>query len=233
MVVVGAVVVDGVVLAVGALVDGVVVDGADVVVAVDEVAVDVVAQATATIASATNVIAGRIDSSESAYILICARRAECVLFRSSNKPCARYTASKMTPTREPYCGRPNFPPRPARPTLCSFHSPRQDKRVKKLTVLLLTCSGALPAISYTVGMSEGGDAPDMRTYELMTIHRPELAEEDVRKETAGLEAFLSGAGATVSETDFWGKRRFAYEIDKVNEGYYTVMTFHGRAWPCG
>lgn len=67
----------------------------------------------------------------------------------------------------------------------------------------------------------------MRTYELMTIHRPELAEEDVRKETAGLEAFLSGAGATVTETDFWGKRRLAYEIDKVNEGYYTVMTFEG------
>ena len=65
----------------------------------------------------------------------------------------------------------------------------------------------------------------MRTYELMTIHRPELAEEDVRKETAGLEAFLAGAGPTVSETDFWGKRRFAYEIDKVKEGYYTVMTF--------
>ena len=68
----------------------------------------------------------------------------------------------------------------------------------------------------------------MRTYELMTIHRPELAEEDVRKETAGLEAFLSGAGATVSKTDFWGKRRFAYEIDKVNEGYYTVMTFQAE-----
>ena len=68
----------------------------------------------------------------------------------------------------------------------------------------------------------------MRTYELMTIHRPELAEEDVRKETAGLEAFLSGAGANVTETDFWGKRRFAYEIDKVKEGYYTVMTFDGE-----
>ena len=68
----------------------------------------------------------------------------------------------------------------------------------------------------------------MRTYELMTIHRPELAEEDVRKETAGLEAFLNGAGASVSDTDFWGKRRFAYEIDKVNEGYYTVMTFQAE-----
>lgn len=68
----------------------------------------------------------------------------------------------------------------------------------------------------------------MRTYELLTIHRPELAEDEVRKETAGVEAFLSGAGATVTGTDFWGKRRFAYEIDKVKEGYYTVMTFQGE-----
>ena len=69
----------------------------------------------------------------------------------------------------------------------------------------------------------------MRTYELMTIHRPELAEEDVRKETAGLEAFLNGAGASVSDTDFWGKRRFAYEIDHIREGYYSVLTFNGES----
>ena len=68
----------------------------------------------------------------------------------------------------------------------------------------------------------------MRTYELMTIHRPELAEEDVQKETAGLEAFLTGAGASVSDTDFWGKRRLAYEIDKVHEGFYTIMTFQAE-----
>jgi small subunit ribosomal protein S6 len=65
----------------------------------------------------------------------------------------------------------------------------------------------------------------MRTYELMTIHRPALEEDDVRTKVTELQSFLEGAGATVTSTDIWGKRRFAYEIDHLNEGYYTVVTF--------
>lgn len=68
----------------------------------------------------------------------------------------------------------------------------------------------------------------MRTYELMTIHRPELAEADARRESQVLKSFLQEADASVEEIDFWGKRRLAYEIDKVREGYYTVVTFQGE-----
>lgn len=69
----------------------------------------------------------------------------------------------------------------------------------------------------------------MRTYELMTIFRPELAESDVRSEVATVEAALTSLGATVSSSDFWGKRRFAYEIKHLHEGYYSVVTFEGDA----
>lgn len=64
----------------------------------------------------------------------------------------------------------------------------------------------------------------MRTYELMMIHRPEMTEPDVRTQIGELEAAIAGAGE-VKDTDFWGKRRFAYEIDHVNEGYYSVVQF--------
>ncbi|MCY4623020.1 MAG: 30S ribosomal protein S6 [bacterium] len=69
----------------------------------------------------------------------------------------------------------------------------------------------------------------MRTYELMTIHRPELVEADARRESQVLKNFLHGADASVLEIDFWGKRRLAYEIDKAREGYYTVITFKGES----
>lgn len=68
----------------------------------------------------------------------------------------------------------------------------------------------------------------MRVYELMTIHRPDLAEEDFRSKVTEIEAFLGNRGATVSNTDLWGKRRFAYEIDHVTEGYYSVITFESE-----
>lgn len=65
----------------------------------------------------------------------------------------------------------------------------------------------------------------MRDYELMTIYRPDLAETDVEIKIGELEAFLSGADAEVTKRDVWGKRRFAYEIDHLSEGYYTVLSF--------
>lgn len=65
----------------------------------------------------------------------------------------------------------------------------------------------------------------MRTYEVMTIHRPELAEDEVRNRVDDLATFLSDRGGNVTNKDFWGKRRFAYEIKHLHEGYYSVVTF--------
>ena len=65
----------------------------------------------------------------------------------------------------------------------------------------------------------------MRSYELMTIHRPELAEDDVRSKVSEMQTFLGDKGATVAKSDLWGKRSFAYEINHLNEGYYSVVTF--------
>jgi small subunit ribosomal protein S6 len=65
----------------------------------------------------------------------------------------------------------------------------------------------------------------MRDYELMTIYRPDLAENDVETKIGELEAFLSGSDAEVTKRDVWGKRRFAYEIDHLSEGYYSVLSF--------
>jgi small subunit ribosomal protein S6 len=64
----------------------------------------------------------------------------------------------------------------------------------------------------------------MRSYELMMIHRPDLAEPDVRSHIEEVEKTIDETG-TVRNTDFWGKRRFAYEIEHLNEGFYSVVDF--------
>ncbi|MCH7584132.1 MAG: 30S ribosomal protein S6 [Acidobacteria bacterium] len=68
----------------------------------------------------------------------------------------------------------------------------------------------------------------MRAYELMTIYRPEMAEDDVKKELSQVEKALTDSGAEITLSDFWGKRRFAYEINHLNEGYYTVTQFNAE-----
>lgn len=67
----------------------------------------------------------------------------------------------------------------------------------------------------------------MRSYELMVIHRYDMAEPDVRSAVEEVEKAITDRDGNVKETDFWGKRRFAYEINHMNEGYYSVITFEG------
>ena len=65
-------------------------------------------------------------------------------------------------------------------------------------------------------------------YEAMFIIDPRKNEE----ETAALvERFktLAEGNATQVEVDEWGKRRLAYPINDLNEGYYVLMTFTAPA----
>lgn len=63
----------------------------------------------------------------------------------------------------------------------------------------------------------------MRAYELMVIFDGDLEDNAYHEEVKALAAQLEGTGAAVANTDTWGKRRFAYEIDHKVEGYYAVL----------
>ena len=63
----------------------------------------------------------------------------------------------------------------------------------------------------------------MRQYEVMVILDPSLDERTV---APSLDTFLNvirQEGGSVDKVDVWGKRRFAYEINKLNEGIYAVV----------
>lgn len=65
----------------------------------------------------------------------------------------------------------------------------------------------------------------MRKYETVFILHPSLDEEAVK---AGVEKFkgvIENGGGVVENVDSWGKRKLAYEIAKVSEGYYTLINF--------
>jgi small subunit ribosomal protein S6 len=72
----------------------------------------------------------------------------------------------------------------------------------------------------------------MRAYELMVILDGDLDEPVAQGWVTTIrEAVAAKGGKIVGNPDWWGKRRFAYEINKKSEGFYAVMNIvaEGRA----
>jgi small subunit ribosomal protein S6 len=63
----------------------------------------------------------------------------------------------------------------------------------------------------------------MRHYEVMLILDPSLEDKDAKAAVDRFMGTITGRGGQVTGVDHWGKRRFAYEIRHLNEGYYTVV----------
>ncbi|MYM20951.1 30S ribosomal protein S6 [Brevibacterium sp. 5221] len=68
----------------------------------------------------------------------------------------------------------------------------------------------------------------MRHYEAMIILDPELQESSLGATIEKLLKVIPADGGTVDNVDIWGRRRFAYEIQKKTEGYYAVVDFHAE-----
>jgi small subunit ribosomal protein S6 len=66
-----------------------------------------------------------------------------------------------------------------------------------------------------------------RTYELMFIVRPDMADEDLDKLIANLESTVTSASGSIKSVDRMGKRRLAYMVRKFREGLYILMTIEG------
>ena len=67
-----------------------------------------------------------------------------------------------------------------------------------------------------------------KPYECVYIIRPNLDEEAVDRTVAGVEEYMKSIGITVETTDKKGRRRLAYEVDKMRDGYYVLTIFHAK-----
>ncbi|MFL0248535.1 30S ribosomal protein S6 [Candidatus Clostridium stratigraminis] len=69
----------------------------------------------------------------------------------------------------------------------------------------------------------------MRKYETIFILHPSLDEEAVKANVEKFKGVIENGGGVIDNVDFWGKRKLAYEIAKVNEGFYTLVNFSAEA----
>ena len=64
-------------------------------------------------------------------------------------------------------------------------------------------------------------------YEVVYILDPNLNEETTAAMVEKFKALVEQNG-TLAEIDQWGKRRLAYPINDLNEGYYVLMGFSSK-----
>lgn len=65
----------------------------------------------------------------------------------------------------------------------------------------------------------------MKEYEALVIVDGRLEEGDIQKTVDKFTGLITENGGKVTKVDRWGTRRFAYEIDHRNEGYYFACEF--------
>ena len=63
----------------------------------------------------------------------------------------------------------------------------------------------------------------MRTYEVLFILSPQVAEEEATTLINDFKGIAEKNGATLKNEEAWGRRRLAYPIEKFNEGIYHLF----------
>lgn len=65
----------------------------------------------------------------------------------------------------------------------------------------------------------------MSNYEACVILNAQLNDAQITGLIDKMQESLTTGGATIKEVSKWGKRKLAYEINKMHEGYYVVFYF--------
>ena len=65
-----------------------------------------------------------------------------------------------------------------------------------------------------------------RLYDWIFICRPDTPEADVDKLIATLEHTATDKGAKIEKVEKWGRKRMAYHVQRLREGYYVYLVLH-------
>ena len=69
----------------------------------------------------------------------------------------------------------------------------------------------------------------MNKYELAVVVSAKAEDDERAAVIEKCKALIERFGGTITEVDEWGKKRLAYEIQKMKEGYYYFIHFESDA----
>ena len=69
----------------------------------------------------------------------------------------------------------------------------------------------------------------MTKYELALVVNAKIEDEERAAVVEKAKEYVTRYGGTITEVDEWGKKRLAYEIQKMREGFYYFIRFDANA----
>ena len=69
----------------------------------------------------------------------------------------------------------------------------------------------------------------MNKYELAVVVNAKIEDDARAAVIEKVQAYITRFGGQVSDVDEWGKKRLAYKIQKMREGYYYFIHFEADA----
>ena len=68
-------------------------------------------------------------------------------------------------------------------------------------------------------------AKSSEKYEVLYVLNPNLTEEETAGIVEKIKTLIEQNNGTIDELNEWGKRKLAYEINYLTEGYYVLVKF--------
>lgn len=72
----------------------------------------------------------------------------------------------------------------------------------------------------------------MNKYELAVVVNVKLEDEEIAAVIEKVKEYIVRFGGTVTDVEEWGKKRLAYEIQKMKDAYYYFIKFESENTDC-
>ncbi len=69
----------------------------------------------------------------------------------------------------------------------------------------------------------------MREYEACFVIHPRVDEAGIEQEIGAVTGVISAGGGELVGVHKWGRRKMAYPVQKVRDGYYVLVRFQGES----
>ena len=69
----------------------------------------------------------------------------------------------------------------------------------------------------------------MNKYELAVVVSARIEDEERTAVVDSCKALIERFGGAITEVDEWGKKRLAYEVQKMKEGFYYFIRFDAES----